>query len=110
MGNEWNLRVMFLKHRIGVFKKASSLATLCGVDLAVIVFSPANRLFSFGSPSVHSIIQRYTEQAPPPLLRFDLNEAHYIPDERELHAHLDYLGTEPFAEGYRGSLMVGHTD
>nr|KYP40311.1 Agamous-like MADS-box protein AGL62 [Cajanus cajan] len=94
ISNERNLHVTFSKRRNGIFKKASELATLCGVDLAVIVFSPGQRVFSFGTPSVDSVIQRYTGQAPPPLLNLDLNEAHLTVDERELHAHLGYLSNQ----------------
>ncbi|KAK7392732.1 hypothetical protein VNO78_21178 [Psophocarpus tetragonolobus] len=91
INNESNLRVTFSKRRSGVFKKASELATLCGVDIAVIMFSPGNRVFSFGSPDVDSVIQRYTAQGPPPVLTQDLNEAHCTTDEGELHAQLNCL-------------------
>ncbi|TKY53180.1 Agamous MADS-box protein AGL62 [Spatholobus suberectus] len=94
MSNEQNLQVTFSKRRTGIFKKASELATLCGVDLAVIVFSPSHRVFSFGTPSVDSIIQRYMGRVPPPLLNLDLNEAHITMDESELHAHLAYLSNQ----------------
>ncbi|KAL9319330.1 hypothetical protein ACSQ67_015847 [Phaseolus vulgaris] len=43
MSNEHNLRVTFSKRRTGIFKKASELATLCGVDIAVIMFSPSSQ-------------------------------------------------------------------
>ncbi|KAL5137363.1 Agamous-like MADS-box protein AGL62 [Glycine soja] len=90
ISNERYLQATFSKRRTGIFKKASELATLCDVDLAVIVFSPGNRVFSFGSPHVDSVIQRYIAHAPtPPTL--DLNEPFCTMDERGLHAHLDYL-------------------
>ncbi|XP_054778090.1 agamous-like MADS-box protein AGL61 [Prosopis cineraria] len=54
-----NLQVTFSKRRSGLFKKASELCTLCGVEIAIIVFSPANKAFSFGHPGVESIIDRY---------------------------------------------------
>lgn len=90
ISNERYLQATFSKRRTGIFKKASELATLCDVDLAVIVFSPGNRVFSFGSPHVDSVIQRYIAHAlTPPTL--DLNEPFCTMDERGLHAHLDYL-------------------
>ncbi|KAL2344411.1 hypothetical protein Fmac_005696 [Flemingia macrophylla] len=101
INNERNLHVTFSKRRNGVFKKASELATLCGVDLAVIVFSPGQRVFSFGTPNVDSVIQRYTGRAAPPLHNLDLNEAHLTLDERELHAHLGYLSNQLNAEKKR---------
>lgn len=61
-----HLQVTFSKRRAGVFKKASELSTLCGVDIALIVFSPANKPFSFGHPNVDSIIDRFLTQNPNP--------------------------------------------
>nr|KYP45911.1 Agamous-like MADS-box protein AGL62 [Cajanus cajan] len=97
MTNERNLQVTFSKRRNGVFKKASELATLCGVDLAVIVFSRGERVFSFGTPNVDSVIQRYTGRVAPPLTSL----AHLTVDERELHAHLGYLSNQFAAEKKR---------
>ncbi|XP_047331513.1 agamous-like MADS-box protein AGL61 [Impatiens glandulifera] len=54
-----HLQVTFSKRRSGLFKKASELSTLCGVDIAIIVFSPAGKAFSFGHPDVESIVNRY---------------------------------------------------
>ncbi|XP_022762554.1 agamous-like MADS-box protein AGL62 [Durio zibethinus] len=54
-----NLQVTFSKRRAGLFKKASELCTLCGVDVAIIIFSPAKKVFSFGHPRVESIIDRF---------------------------------------------------
>ncbi|KAF7826595.1 agamous-like MADS-box protein AGL62 [Senna tora] len=54
-----NLQVTFSKRRSGLFKKASELCTLCGVEIALVVFSPANKAFSFGHPEVEPIIDRY---------------------------------------------------
>ncbi|XP_014511337.1 agamous-like MADS-box protein AGL62 [Vigna radiata var. radiata] len=98
MSNEHNLRVTFSKRRTGIFKKASELATICGVDIVVIMFSPSNQVFSFGSPNVDPLIQRYTTQGPPPLLTLDLNEAHSTVDEGELHAQLNNLSDQMAAE------------
>ncbi|KAL3514826.1 hypothetical protein ACH5RR_027543 [Cinchona calisaya] len=55
-----NLQVTFSKRRAGLFKKAAELSVLCGVDVAVIVQSPAGNIFSSGGPSaIDSIIDRY---------------------------------------------------
>lgn len=54
-----HLQVTFSKRRAGVFKKASELCTLCGVDVSIIVFSPADKLYSFGHPQVESVIDRF---------------------------------------------------
>ncbi|KAJ4798655.1 hypothetical protein LUZ62_049901 [Rhynchospora pubera] len=52
-------QVCFSKRRVGLFKKAHELSVLCGAHLAVLVFSPANKPFSFGHPSVPQVIDRY---------------------------------------------------
>ncbi|EYU37536.1 hypothetical protein ABFS82_02G047900 [Erythranthe guttata] len=54
-----HLQVTFSKRRSGLFKKASELCTLCGVEIAIIVFSPAGKVFSFGHPNVESIVDRF---------------------------------------------------
>ncbi|KEH42867.1 agamous-like MADS-box protein AGL62 [Medicago truncatula] len=65
MSNESNLQVTFSKRRSGLFKKASELCTLCGAYIALIVFSPSDKVFSFGHPDVETIIDRYLSQVPP---------------------------------------------
>ncbi|KAD7477342.1 hypothetical protein E3N88_00478 [Mikania micrantha] len=40
MEKESNLLVTFSKRRSGLFKKASELCILCGLDIAIIAFSP----------------------------------------------------------------------
>jgi hypothetical protein len=52
-------QVCFSKRRSGLFKKANELAILCGVEVAAVVFSRAGNAFSFGHPSVESIIERF---------------------------------------------------
>nr|GMC53273.1 agamous-like MADS-box protein AGL62 [Ipomoea batatas] len=65
-----NLEVTFSKRRIGLFKKASVLSTLCGADIAIIVFSPpaGNKVFSFGHPNVEAVMERFLgEDNPAPV-------------------------------------------
>lgn len=52
-------QVCFSKRRPSLFKKASELSTLCGAKVAVVVFSPGGKLFSFGHPSVYSIVDHF---------------------------------------------------
>ncbi|KAK9690856.1 hypothetical protein RND81_09G158700 [Saponaria officinalis] len=59
MQKESNRLVTFSKRRSGLFKKASELCTLCGAEAAVIVFSPGNKAYSFGHPSVELITDRF---------------------------------------------------
>jgi len=65
ISNESNLQVTFSKRRSGLFKKASELCTLCGAYIALIIFSPSEKVFSFGHPNVETIIDRYLSQVPP---------------------------------------------
>ncbi|KAL6013469.1 hypothetical protein ACLOJK_003967 [Asimina triloba] len=51
-------QVAFSKRHKGIFKKARELCILCEARIAVIVFSPAWKVFSFGHPSVGAVIQR----------------------------------------------------
>jgi len=65
MSKESNLQVTFSKHHIGLFKKASELCTLCGAEVALVVFSPSENAFSFGNPHVDTVIDRYLSWVPP---------------------------------------------
>ncbi|TVU41295.1 hypothetical protein EJB05_14800, partial [Eragrostis curvula] len=49
--------VCFSKRRKGLFQKVSEVSILCGVVVGVVVFSPAGRPYSFGSPSIDSLIK-----------------------------------------------------
>ncbi|XP_038896633.1 agamous-like MADS-box protein AGL62 [Benincasa hispida] len=60
-------QVTFSKRRVGLFKKASELAILCGVEVAIIVFSPNDKIFCFGHPDVDVLLDRYlTGNLSPP--------------------------------------------
>lgn len=54
-----HLQVTFSKRKSGLFKKASELCTLCGVNIAIIVFSPAGKIFSFGHPDIQSLVHSF---------------------------------------------------
>ncbi|GAU50194.1 hypothetical protein TSUD_408820 [Trifolium subterraneum] len=59
-----NMQVTFSKRRNGLFKKASELSTLCGADVALVLFSPGQKVYSFGHPNVNTVIDRYLSQVP----------------------------------------------
>lgn len=52
-------QVCFSKRRMGVFKKASELSIMCAVEIAIIVYSPAGKAFTFGSPDFDYVIDKY---------------------------------------------------
>ncbi|OEL30794.1 hypothetical protein BAE44_0008184 [Dichanthelium oligosanthes] len=61
--------VCFSKRRNGLYKKATELCVLTGAHLAIIVFSPADKPYSYGHPSVNAVLDRYLDPAsyvPPP--------------------------------------------
>jgi len=77
IANESNLMVTFSKRRSGLFKKASEISTLCGAEVAIIVFSPGKKVFSFGHPSVEKVVERYVSgNIPQTSGAFHLIEAH----------------------------------
>lgn len=80
-------QVTFSKRRNGLFKKANELATLCAAQVAIVVFSPGGKSFSFGNPSVDEVTHRYLhedytiqvdpkQQAKVDKLNQELNEVH----------------------------------
>lgn len=71
MKNEMSLQVTFSKRRFGVFKKASELCTLCDAQIALIVFSPSQKAFSFGHPNVNTVIDRFLNGNHPPLHQYN---------------------------------------
>jgi hypothetical protein len=54
-----NKQVTFSKRRQGLFRKASELCVLCDVHAAIIVFSPADKLYCFGQPNTETIVDSY---------------------------------------------------
>ncbi|XAR73008.1 hypothetical protein NMG60_11019845 [Bertholletia excelsa] len=54
-----NRQVTFSKRRAGLFKKASELCVLTGAEVVVFVKSPGQRTYSFGHPSLDTLINRH---------------------------------------------------
>uniref|UniRef100_A0ACD5WNK2 Uncharacterized protein n=1 Tax=Avena sativa TaxID=4498 RepID=A0ACD5WNK2_AVESA len=52
-------QVRFSKRRSGLFKKAFELSLLCDAEVALLVFSPAGKLYEFASASIESTYDRY---------------------------------------------------
>lgn len=62
-----NLQVTFTKWWADIFKKANELSTLYGIEVAVIIFSPTKKVFSFGNSSLEKLINQFNgliEQPP----------------------------------------------
>ncbi|CAJ2655353.1 MADS-box transcription factor [Trifolium pratense] len=67
ISKESDLHVTFSKRRNGLIKKANELFALCGAYVALIVFSPSGKVFSFGHPDVYTIIERFLSGVQPPI-------------------------------------------
>lgn len=101
-----HLQVTFSKRRSGIFKKASELCTLCGVEIAMIVFSPGNKVFSFGHPKVDTIIDRFL--SPPydsKIQDHQFVEAHRNYNIHEQNVHLTQLLSQLEAEKKHGDSL-----
>ncbi|CAL9022731.1 unnamed protein product [Prunus brigantina] len=68
MENDSHLQVTFSKRRSGLFKKASELCTLCGAEIAIIVFSPGKKVFCFGHPGIETLLDRFEGTVPRQIL------------------------------------------
>ncbi|XP_049392417.1 agamous-like MADS-box protein AGL62 [Solanum stenotomum] len=64
--NARNLGVTFSKRRVGLFKKACELCTLCGAEIAIVLFSSDGKVFSFGHLSVDTLVERFLGRNLPP--------------------------------------------
>ncbi|OMO75281.1 Transcription factor, MADS-box [Corchorus capsularis] len=103
MTKDSNLQVTFSKRRAGLFKKASELCTLCGAEIAMVVFSPGRKVFSFGHPEVEAIIERYLSRNPPQTSgALQLVEAHRNANVRELNMQLTEVASQLEVERKRG--------
>uniref|UniRef100_A0A0A9D7Q6 MADS-box domain-containing protein n=1 Tax=Arundo donax TaxID=35708 RepID=A0A0A9D7Q6_ARUDO len=56
-------QVRFSKRRSGLFKKAFELALLCDAEVALLVFSPAGKLYEYSSTSIEGTYDRYQKFA-----------------------------------------------
>ncbi|CAI9093890.1 OLC1v1029483C1 [Oldenlandia corymbosa var. corymbosa] len=102
MTNKNSLQVTFSKRRVSLFKKASELCTLTRSEIAIMVFSPGSKVYSFGSPSVSQILEKYETQASHFIgSQGSINEANLTCDKtneisvneelRRLEDHLDAM-------------------
>ncbi|KAL0393892.1 UNVERIFIED_CONTAM: Agamous-like MADS-box protein [Sesamum latifolium] len=84
-----DLYATFSKRRLGLYKKASELSTLCGVDIGVIIFSPTNNPYSFFHPSMESVVERYRNPDQPPNDLARIVEGHTRTRIEQLNKRLD---------------------
>ncbi|KAK6945923.1 Transcription factor, MADS-box [Dillenia turbinata] len=104
MEKQSNLQVTFSKRRSGLFKKASELCVLTGAEVAVVVFSPGNKVYSFGHPFVDNVVNRFMGQNPP-IVDPDSNQLIEFQRDtnlRELNAQLQHMLNQSEMEKKRG--------
>ncbi|XP_059624082.1 agamous-like MADS-box protein AGL61 [Cornus florida] len=92
-------QVAFSKRRSGLFKKANELCTLTDCEVAVIVFSPGGKAFSFGHPCVDTIMKRFLGESPMPIA--DKPEP-YLSATSEINQYFSDLSEEVVAVKKRG--------
>lgn len=89
--NQDDLYSSFSKRRFGLFKKGGELSTLCGADLGIIVFSPTDNPFSFFSPSMESVVERYVNPDRPSKHSARAIDAYARSRIQDLNKQLDLL-------------------
>lgn len=58
------MQAAFSKRRMGLLKKAYELCMFCGVEVAMMVFSRVDKVFSFCHSQVDVIIDRFLAENP----------------------------------------------
>ncbi|XP_051117360.1 agamous-like MADS-box protein AGL28 [Andrographis paniculata] len=84
-----NLYASFSKRRLNLYKQASELSTLCGIDIGIIIFSPRDIPHSFFHPTMASVLERYRNPNRPTNQPNLLLEAHYRDRISQLNQEFD---------------------
>ncbi|KVG90338.1 agamous-like MADS-box protein AGL29 [Cynara cardunculus var. scolymus] len=79
--NEKERAVTLSKRCNDIFKKANKLATLCHIQIAIILFSIIGKRLSFGSPNVQSVVNKFLnpnqlDQQPNDFINMAVNSNH----------------------------------
>ena len=104
--NSTSRQVTFSKRRSGLFKKANELATLCAAQVAIVVFSPGGKPFSFGHPSVEAVAKRFLNQDAKPKVSIpDQVESQQESNVEKLSQQLNDLLKQLHSEKKRGEML-----
>ncbi|XP_038895446.1 agamous-like MADS-box protein AGL61 [Benincasa hispida] len=52
-------QVTFSKRRVGLFNKAAELSILCGAEIAILIFTPHSKIYTFAHPNVDALLDRF---------------------------------------------------
>ncbi|KAL2942545.1 Agamous-like MADS-box protein AGL62 [Bienertia sinuspersici] len=66
--NEEDRLVSFSKRRAGIYKKASEISILCGAQVGIIIFSPSDKPFTYGTPNIEAVVNRYSGRQDRPVV------------------------------------------
>ncbi|MCD7471599.1 hypothetical protein HAX54_012170, partial [Datura stramonium] len=107
MQNQKNLNVTFSKRRNGLFKKSSEISILCGAEVATVIFSQSNSVYSIGNPSVNSIVDRFLGVNPPPdvVVPNTSSKPHQNAYVDETNKELSDMEGKMKEEKYRGEML-----
>ncbi|KAM1048415.1 hypothetical protein ACFX13_028207 [Malus domestica] len=97
-------QVSFSKRRSSLFKNASELCTMCAVQVLLVIFSLGRKPFSFGHPSVHSVLNRF-HQFQNPDASTNQNEATKEPVMQGLNDSFSHLLEQVKFEQKRGKKL-----
>ncbi|KAI4346816.1 hypothetical protein L6164_007682 [Bauhinia variegata] len=96
-------RAAFSKRRSGLYKRAYELSIMCGIDIALVMFSPTDKVYSFGCPNLICLMDRYRVQPPFPMNHPQhIIENHCNPSLLVLNERLNILKEQSDAEEQRG--------
>ncbi|KAE8734323.1 putative beta-D-xylosidase 5-like [Hibiscus syriacus] len=98
-------QVTFSKRRTGLFKKANELATLCGAQVAIVVFSPGGKPYSFGHPNVETVAERFLSQGGRPKVSIPDQVVDQSAEVRKLGRQLNALLKRLQAEMKEGEML-----
>ncbi|KAG5091590.1 hypothetical protein JHK82_050368 [Glycine max] len=98
-------QVTFSKRRTGLFKKANELSILCGVEIAIVVFSIGNKPYSFGHPSVDVVVTKFLQHATNSNDALGSNNSsnEVVGDMERLNQQLSDLQTQILEEEIKGT-------
>jgi len=95
--DERNRQVTFLKRKHGLMKKAYELSVLCECEVALIIFTPNNKLVQYASTDIDKTLMKYTE---------------YSSEPHESKGNADFIGAEgrPDDEDVSAELIESDVD
>ncbi|EYU18900.1 hypothetical protein ABFS82_04G188400 [Erythranthe guttata] len=99
----------FSKRRLGLFRKASDVSAQCNADVAVVVYSPTGKPFSFFHPTMESVVSRIENPNPKTSDSSRLFEAYTRTRVMQLNQMIEKLDGELQAEVEREKKLEDET-